>query len=340
MAEVLSQAQIDALLNSMNGGGGDSAPKQEEKAEKKYRKYDFKDPRKFTKDRLKMLNGIFENYSRVLNTRINGLARETCVVEVESVEEHRYFDFANALVDGSVLTVAYLNMRGEQDENPVLLYVTVPFMVSMMDRMTGGDGDVYSYLSDDYAYTDLDLKLYESLVRDFVSVMGRSWENYIPLNFDFGRVETNPTLVQLIGLDETVVMVDMNLKFPNLEGSISIVLPGIMLTKIFTAISEDNPARRAHEEDSSDEIMENLQDSSLEVHAELARTTLRLGDIYRLNVGDVIDLNQKQDSPVYLRVGGQQWFNGLMGVSDKKLAVKIKEVYHIAERRGSLENEQ
>ena len=35
MAEVLSQAQIDALLNSMNGGGGDSSPKKEEAPEKK-----------------------------------------------------------------------------------------------------------------------------------------------------------------------------------------------------------------------------------------------------------------------------------------------------------------
>ncbi len=339
MAEVLSQAQIDALLNSMNGGG-DAPPKKEAAPEDKYRKYNFRDPRKFTKDRLKMLNGIFENYSRVLNTRLNGLARETCEVEVESVEEHRYFDFANALMDGTVLTVAYMNLRGQQDENPVLMYVSVPLMVSMMDRMTGGDGDVMSYLDDDYTYTELDLKLYESLVKDFVAVMGRSWENYISLDFEFGRIETNPTLVQLIGMDEPVVLVDMNVKFPNLEGRISICLPGMMLTNIFGVMNAENPTRHTQEEDSSEEIMDNLRDSSLEVRAELARTTLRLGDIYRLNVGDVIDLNQKQDSPVFLRVGGQQWFDGLMGVSDKKIAVKIKEVYHNAERRGSLENEQ
>ncbi len=342
MPEVLSQAQIDALLNSMNGGGSDAEPKKEEAPEKKYRKYDFSDPRKFTKDRLKMLNGIFENYSRVLNTRVNGLARETCEVEVETVEEHRYFDFANALMDGTVLTVSYLNLQGQQDDTPVLMYLSTPFMVSMMDRLTGGDGDVMSYLPDDYTYTELDLKLYESLVRDFVSVMGRSWENYIPLNFDFGRIETNPSLVQLIGMDETVVMVDMMVKFPNVEGRISICLPGVTLTKIFTAIDVAKaPAKKLIlDEESPGDIMDNLRESTLEIQAELARTTLRLGDIYRLNVGDVIDLNQKQDTPIYLRIGGQQWFDGLMGVSEKKIAVKIKEVYHNAERRGLVENEQ
>ena len=78
---------------------------------------------------------------------------------------------------------------------------------------------------------------------------------------------------------------------------------------------------------------------SLEVVAELGRTTLRLRDIYNLNVGDVIDLNRKKDSEVFLRIGGQKWFDGMMGVSEKHLAVKIKQVYHKAERRGSQGNE-
>ena len=69
MAEVLSQSQIDALLNSMRSGG-DADQAEEKQPEKKYRKYDFTTPRKFTKDRIKMLNGIFENYTRVISSRL------------------------------------------------------------------------------------------------------------------------------------------------------------------------------------------------------------------------------------------------------------------------------
>ena len=195
-------------------------------------------------------------------------------------------------------------------------------------------------LPDDYTYTELDLKLYEVLLKDFVSRMGVTWENYIQLDFDFGRVENNPTLVQLIGLEETVVIVDMKVSFPNIEGSISIVMPEDVLSSIFTEISAGNPSKKANSEEHQEEIFDHLRDSTLEIRAELARTTLRLDDVYRLNVGDVIDLNQKKDSALNLYVGGQRWFNGLMGVSEKKMAVKIKEVYHNAGRRGSLTNEQ
>lgn len=340
MPEVLSQSQIDALLNSMNNSGGDQSKKEEAPPEKKYRKYDFTSPRKFTKDRLKMLNSIFDNYSRVLTTRINGLVHTTCDIAVESVEEQRYFEFSNALTENAVLTTAHLVMKDKkEEEDPLLLYPTTPVMVSMMDRMTGGNGDVES-LSDDYTYTELDLKLYEILIQDFVSMMGVTWENYIQLDFEFGRVETNPTLVQLIGLEETVVLVDMKMSFENVEGSMSVVLPEAVLTSIFTEIAAGAKTKRPDHQDSAEEIFDNLRDSTLEIRAELARTTLRLDDIYRLNVGDVIDLNQKKDGALNLYVGGQRWFNGLMGVSDKKLAVKIKDVYHNAGGRSRIQNEQ
>ena len=335
MAEVLSQSQIDALLNSMQGGG---APPVEEKPEKKYPKYDFTSPRKFTKDRLKMLSGIFDNYSRIINTRINGLLRATCEVELASVEEQRYYEFSNALTEGTVLAVSHLNMQGVRDESPVLFYITTPVMLSMIDRLLGGTGDVEPDLPDDYIYTDLEIRLYENLMKELVSVMGNSWENYIQL--DYGRVEPNPTLVQLIGMDETVVLVDLVLKFPNCEGRISVCLPGLMLTNIFTKINQENPANRAVAEDKSEDIFDHLRDSNLEIVAELGRTELRLRDVYNLNVGDVIDLSQKKDSAVYLRIGGRKWFDGMMGVSEKHIAVKIRRVYHNVERRDSQVNEQ
>ena len=262
---------------------------------------------------------------RSLTTRINGLVHATCEISVESVEEQRYFEFSNALSDSAVLTTAHLILKEEMEETPVLFYAAAPIMVSMMDRMTGGNGDVDS-LPDDYTYTELDLKLCEVLMKDFVSMMGITWENYIQLEFEFGRVENNPTLVQLIGLEETVVLIDMKVAFSNVEGSISIVLPEAVLMEIFTQINAGSASKKSNSEDHSDEIFDNLRESTLEIRAELARTTLRLDDVYRLNVGDVIDLNQKKDSTLNLYVGGQRWFNGLMGVSDKKLAVKIKEI--------------
>ncbi len=323
MAEVLSQSQIDALLAAAMSGTQDLT---QQKEEKKYQKYDFRSPRKYTKERLKMLNGVFENYAKVLNTRINALARATCEVGVDTVDEQRYYEFSNALTDGQVVTLAYLTIGEEREESPVIIVATPSIMVSLIDRLMGGNGDVEEDLPSDYTYTDLDLSLYQNLMTDFISIMGGSWENYLTLRFDYGRVEANPTLVQLIGFEETVIMVSLDIKFSNSSGRLDICLPDAVLGRIFTEINKGSAALRKEREDHSEEIYSHIQSSELEITAELGRTSLSLKDVFNLNVGDVIDMHMKKDSPVSLKIGGREWFTGYMGVHERYLAVKIRDV--------------
>ena len=196
----------------------------------------------------------------------------------------------------------------------------------MLDRMMGGEGDPDPTISSEYNLTDLELNMYDSLIADLIPILGSSWENYITLRFSYVRTEVNPTLVQLIGYDETVVIVGLNIKFPNCTGRMSLCLPGEMLTNIFTEISK-NTSRRTTGEDKSEEIFDSLRDSELEIVAELARTRILLSDLYHLNVGDVVDIKRPKDSPVFLNIGGRRWFDGKMGTSNRQVAVKIGETY-------------
>lgn len=341
MAEVLSQSQIDALLNSMRNGGDSAEQSEEMQPEKKYRKYDFTTPRKFTKDRLKMLNGIFDNYTRVIGSRLNAQLRTNCEIEVETIEEQKFYEFNNALTEGDVLALADVTIH-PRDENgedilaqdPVMVFLSTSTMLSMMDRMMGGEGDVERNVPSDYTYTDLELQLYELLVKDIVNVMGVSWDNYIPLTFEYSRTEVNPTLVQLLNLDETVVLVDMKINFSNGSGRMSIVLPGGVLTTIFGEVNRESMGRKVASEDNSEEIFDKLRDSSLEIVAQLGDTQLSLSDVYHLSVGDVVDLGRSKDAPVFLEIGGYQWFTGRIGTHKKNMAIKIDEVCYWPEQRS------
>ena len=339
MAEVLSQSQIDALLNSMRSG--DEGRVEEKQPEKKYRKYDFTTPRKFTKDRIKMLNGIFENYTRVISSRLNAQLRTTCEVEVESIEEQKFYEFNNALTEGDVLAITDVNIQPKEAggppilaEDPVMVYLSTSTALGMMDRMMGSESENQRDVPMGYTYTDLELQLYEHLMHDIVSLMGVSWENYVPLTFTYNRTEVNPTLVQLLNLDETVVLVDMKVLFGGNEGRMSVVLPGDVLMSVFGEVNRESLGRKVASEDNSDEIFDQLRDSTLEIVAELGDTVLSLSDLYHLNVGDVLDLGRPKDSPVFLEIGGYQWFTGRMGTHKKNMAIKIDEVCYSAEQRS------
>ena len=326
MAEVLSQSQIDALLAAAQSGNLDAGAKKEEAPEKKYKKYDFYSPRKFTKERLKMLNSIFESYARVSNSRLNALLHATCEIEVESVEEQRYNEFSNALTESDVVALAKIDQEKLQEETPILVHMDTGVALTIIDRMIGGDGAPEPDLPSDYKLTDLELNIYEDVISQLISIMGGSWENYMPMEFSYVRTEVNPTMVQLIGFDETVVIVSISIKFPNCQGTMSLCLPGVMLANIFSEISKNN-TRRSSGEDKSDEIFGSLRESDMEIIAELARPRVLLSDIYHLNVGDVLDIKRPKDAPVYLNIGGRRWFDGRLGVHNKQMAVKIGETY-------------
>ena len=269
MAEVLSQSQIDALLNSMRSGG-DADKAEEKQPEKKYRKYDFTTPRKFTKDRIKMLNGIFENYTRVISSRLNAQLRTNCEITVESIEEQKFYEFNNALTEGDVLAMVDVTIHPREEngadilaEDPVMVYLSTSTALGMMDRLMGSESGAERDIPMGYAYTDLELQLYEHLLRDIIALMGASWENYVPITFEYNRTQVNPTLVTLLNLDETVVLVDMKLTFGGSEGRMSVVLPGDVLMSVFGEVNRESMGRKAASEDNSEEIFDQLRDLSL-----------------------------------------------------------------------------
>ena len=139
MAEVLSQSQIDALINSMISG--ESEKQEEVKEERKYKKYDFYSPKKFTKDKLKMLTSVYENYARLCSSRLNSLVRMSTQVDILDVEEQRYYEFSNALNDNDVLTLINVTLPDGSINGPVILHGTNQLILCVIDRMLGGTGE-------------------------------------------------------------------------------------------------------------------------------------------------------------------------------------------------------
>lgn len=338
MPEVLSQSQIDALLGSMLGGGGDAAGESagtaareetKEKKQKKFKKYDFYSPKKFTRDKLRLLRGIYENYSRVVSSRINSILRTGCLVEIIDVEEQRYYEFANSLNDNDVLTLINTSTQEGMSKEPVVMKIDTAVMLCMIDHMLGSSSDDLETDSN-YTYTDIELQLYQAIVKYMVDVMPDGWTNYLEIAFEFARVETNPTMMQEISRDESVVIVMLEIEIGNVRGKVNICMPESLLSNIFAIMDERSIRDSLTEEEkeaTANIIFDNIKKTSLEVKAELGKSNLLLRDVYNLQVGDVINLNKAKDSEVYLSIADKVWFKGYLGTNNKNMAVKISDVF-------------
>ena len=340
MADVLSQSQIDALLKSMQDG-----PPKEEKVEEKpaevletkkeevqkeeetYSKYDFYSPRKFTKDKIRLLRSIFDNYARILTSQVNGIFRTMTDITVLELRETRYYEYVNAFHENDCMTIVdtYVQDKGKSNV-PMMSYISPGLTLTLVSHMLGGSDTVIK-TEEDYRYTDVEMALYKRIMEYIVHALGDGFSNYISAEFKIAKIETNPSMVQEVGLDETVVLAVMNVDISGLAMErIRICLPGTLLEHMFKIIdNRKHLARGFAYENNQDTIMEHLKASSFPMTGQLGVVKLDIEDLYQLKVGDVIDLNKAKNSAVKLYVGRQPWFTGKMGVYKKNIAIRIED---------------
>jgi len=333
MADVLSQSQIDALLKSMQNPSSEpeastSSPVEKKKAETeevKYSKYDFYSPRKFTKDKMKILTSVFENYARIITSQVNGVFRVMTDITVMEVQERRYYEYVNSLNENDMVTlVDAIIPDNTKNLVPLMMYVTPGMVITLIERMLGGGEEVVK-VKDGYRYSDVEVALYKRVLFYLIQALKDGFSNYINIDFKAQRMEDNPSMIQDVGLDETVVIVYLNVDVTGLAVErIKICLPGTLLENIFQVIdSRKHIARGYAFEDNKETILDNIRQSQLSITGQLGTVYLDLSDIYHLRVGDVIDMSKGKDKEVKLFVEKQPWFMGKMGVYKKNVAVRI-----------------
>ncbi len=135
MGEVLSQNEIDSLLQALSTGELD-VDEMKSAPEKSVKNYDFKRPAKFSKEHLRTLVFIFEHYARLLSTNLPVYLRKNVQVEVMHSEAATYQEFSNSLSNPVLLGVVnFAPLEGN-----IILEMATGLGYAIVDRMLGGEG--------------------------------------------------------------------------------------------------------------------------------------------------------------------------------------------------------
>lgn len=331
MADVLSQSQIDALLNSFSSEGSKAFEEIEEQAkEPKIKNYDFKMPKKFTKEQLKVIDGIFENYSRVLSSYLTGLMRVYCKVEVLQIEEQLYYEFNNALPDYVMMSMVNMGITDDDVlETNCIMQVSNPIVFSMMDRLMGGGGE---YMEQNRDFTEIEIGLFSTVLSKMAGLLKDPWGTYIDINPTLTTIETNARVMQSISPDEVVILVVLELEMKGVKNTMTFCIPAMNLESIMAKFG-DRWSRTSKKLDPKREkerrisLLEAIKDSDLSIDAVLCETKLDLYDVLTMQVNDIIPLNMPIDSNITVKIGNNVWFDGKLGIMNKKKAVKIDNIY-------------
>jgi flagellar motor switch protein FliM len=321
----MSQSEIDSLLSALTTGSMDLDSMTRDSNEYKIKVYDFKRPDKFSKDQLRAIQMIHESFARQLTTVMSTLIRSMVSAEVASVDQLAYEEFVNSLVQPTVIgTLEMYPFNGN-----ALIEINPNLVFAVIDRLLGGKGEFTGKARE---LTDIEKTVIERVMMRMLELLEESWSTVVDVRFRLEGMESNPFFVQICPPRDMVLLVIMKMNVGDVEGMVSLCIPYFLMEPIIDKLSSQQwfvSTSRKNEAGVRELIQKTLDHVKVPMAMELGHTVLSLADVYRLEVGDVIKLDEHVGSDISIRVGNHVRFKAKPGTVDGRLASEITEVIHL-----------
>lgn len=332
MADILSQKEIDALLSALDGGDVSAEEIQDDRQEVKIRDYDFKSPNKLSKDQLKTISFINDNYSRLLNTYLSGYMRAFTNIEVSSVEEVSYYEFINSISNPAMLAIINFDPLPGQ----IVFDISDRLSFAMVDRVLGGDGKI---LNTSRTFTEIEEILMTNLMKKMIEYMIDPWANVVELSPVLEKIESNSQFVQIASPNETVALVTFTAKMGDTEGLMNICLPHMVIEPVLPKLTTNylfSTFKKDFDLEGKEKLEKRIKKTNVMSWVEVGQTFITVEDFIFMQKGDVIKLDRRIDEPLELKIEGKTKFLGLPGTYRNNMAFMVSKV---VDKGGDEENE-
>ena len=321
MGDVLSQSEIDNLLAALSSGELD-ADEIKDTGEKQVKNYDFARPSKFSKEHLRTLEIVFENYGRLLTTNLPVYLRKAVQVEVMSSEAVTYQEFTNALSNPVLLSIVSVAPL----PGTIIIEMAENIGYAIVDRMLGGVGNP---LDKTREFSEIELLILERILYTCVNLLREPWSNVCEIHPKLDRIETNSQYAQIVSPTEMIALVTLNIKIGDVEGLMNICLPYLTLESVMDRLNAKFWYSNLQEKDETvyaDTIESLISRVQIPIKAVLGNSSISVDDFINLQVGDIIRLDREVDSDLNVYVGNIKKFTALPGATGNNYAVRITSV--------------
>jgi flagellar motor switch protein FliM len=321
MGDILSQTEIDALLRALNAGQEEVIHHEEEDV-KKVKDYNFKRPSKFSKDHLRTLEVIFENYSRFVSSFLSAYLRTATTISVANAEQVTYNEFNNSLVNPILLGVINFSpLKGS-----IVLEISTNLAFAMIDRILCGHGFFVKIVRD---FSEIELILLDRIYKKLTEYLIEPWQNVLTLNAKLERIETNSQFSQIISPNEMIALVTLSVKIGETQGFFNFCMPHLVIEPIIQRLNTRywfSKSDSEEKENYRDLLEDSLNAADITITAEIGRAAILTADFVSLGPGDIIPLDSYADQDLDIYVGNLLKFKGRPGINKGKNAVQITSV--------------
>ncbi len=315
--EILSQDEVDALLNGVAGEPEVAKPLPPADG---VRPYNLATQERIVRGRMPTLELINARFARLLRLGLFNYVRRSADITVGPVRVIKYSEFIRNLpVPTNLNLVQVKPLRGNA------LFIFDPSLVFLVvDKLFGGNGQVHMRV-EGRDFTATEQRIVQRTLDIVFAELEKSWAPVSPLKFEFMRSEMNTQFANIATPNEVVIVTTFTIEFGGDGGELHICMPYAMLEPIRDVLYSSMQADHMEVDKRWVRLLsKQVQSAEVELVANLGHARLTLEQLLATKVGDVIALEIPQ--PMVAEVDSVPVMECIYGVSNGQYALKVEQL--------------
>ncbi len=321
MAQILTQEEVDALLQGLSGGEIEGN-RDEQVDPSEVVAYDLTSQDRIIRGRMPTLEMTNEKFARMLRTTLSALMRRVVSVTTLSTELIKFGEFLKTLpVPTSIHLFKMDPLRGS-----ALIIVESKIIFMLVDIIFGGSGR-NSFKIEGREFTAIENNIIKKVVLSALDDLKQAWQSLIQLNITYLRSENNHQFVQLVPPTDVVVVSNFEIEVEYSSGIMSLCIPYSTLEPLRDRLQAGYQSEQLEVDKTwLNRFKEGLFAAKVDLTARLGSAQVHAGEIINLKKGDVIPLDKYVAEPLNVYVEGILKFKGRQVTYRGNQAIQILKV--------------
>jgi flagellar motor switch protein FliM len=319
MNKVLSQEEVDALLQGMSGGeievetgagsGADGVVV-----------YDLTNQDRIIRGRMPTLEIMNDRFARLFRTTISTSLRKIVDITTTSVDMVKFGEFMRSLPVPTSLHIFKMDpLRGH-----AVFVLESKLVFNLVETFFGGAG-TGEVKVEGRDFTAIEQQLTRKVVLMALHDLEQAWKPVHDLTMVYQRTENNPQFASIVPPSDVVIVVKFEMEMEHAAGTITVCIPYSTIepirNKLYAGFQSD---QLEVDHEWMRRFRAQLRDAEIEVSIEVGRAEILSGDLLKFKVGDVITLDKDINEPLVALVQGVPKFMGRAGTFKGNKAFKVE----------------
>jgi flagellar motor switch protein FliM len=286
-------------------------------------KYDFRRPHQLTRDQVRLLRRVYEDFTREWSSMLSARLRLDISLNLSTIQLISYYEYLKLLPNPTVISTLQINAAGPAGKISTSCFCQVGVGMALVTfaRLCGGRPQTAGSSRE---LTELERRV---LQNQFFEPLGEAlrdaWRGMAVLEVKTAGLETNPYFLS-VGSEQDMLAVAT---FEGVLGPhrdfFSLAIPYPSLVTLAPDASRELNRRQAGSQGERARVRAHLGRLPVQVDVYLGRTTLTVGELLSLQADDLLLLPAQEGSAAEVVVGQESLFWARPGRRGKQVAVEI-----------------